>query len=408
MRVQIIADCYLPSTKSSAKLIHDLGVEFRRQGHEVRIAAPDDTLVSDRVINREEGMTVMRFHSGKIKGTSKYLRGFHESRLSSLLWNSGRDVFEAQPADLIVFYSPSIFFGSLVGKLKRLWGCPAYLILRDIFPQWAVDAGVLNKGPAYWFFCRKELDQYAVADVIGVQSPANLNYFRDRGWADRYRMDVLYNWTTLDEQDVPATNFRTEWGLQDKVVFFYGGNIGVAQDMDNVVRLADSLREDPAVQFLLVGDGSEVHRLQADVAARGLTNIQLRPAVGQREYLGMLSEFDVGVITLDRHLKTQNFPGKMLGYMYYSKPILASINPGNDLQDVVEDFDCGLVCQNGDDAGFRERAVRLAGDALLRQRQGRNGRRLLEGRFAVSRTVEQILSAVGLNPATSTAMPRAA
>ncbi|MBI5759399.1 MAG: glycosyltransferase family 4 protein [Planctomycetales bacterium] len=408
MRVQIIADCYLPSTKSSAKLIHDLGVEFRRQGHDVCIAAPDDSLVSGRVINREEGMTVMRVHSGKMKGTSKYLRGFHESRLSALLWNSCRDVFETHPADLIVFYSPSIFFGALVGRLKRLWGCPAYLVLRDIFPQWAIDAGVLGKGPAYWFFCRKELDQYAVADVIGVQSAANLNYFRDHGWDKRYRLDVLYNWTTLDEQDVPATNFREQWGLQNQIVFFYGGNIGVAQDMDNVVRLADSLRDEPDVHFLLVGDGSEVARLQADVAARGLTNISLRPAVGQREYLGMLSEFDVGLVTLDRHLKTQNFPGKMLGYMYYSKPILASINPGNDLRDVVEQANCGLVCENGDDAELRERALRLARDAMLRQRIGRNGRRLLEDKFAVPRTVQQILTAVGLDHAAPAAMPRAA
>jgi glycosyltransferase involved in cell wall biosynthesis len=207
---------------------------------------------------------------------------------------------------------------------------------------------------------------------------------------------------------VPATNFREQWGLQDQVVFFYGGNIGVAQDMDNVVRLADSLRGEPDVHFLLVGDGSEVARLRANAAERGLTNISLRPAVGQREYLGMLSEFDVGLMTLDRHLKTQNFPGKMLGYMYYAKPILASINPGNDLRDVVEQADCGLVCENGDDAGLHERALRLARDAMLRQRIGRNGRRLLEDKFAVPRTVEQILSAVGLDQASPAAMPRAA
>lgn len=181
-------------------------------------------------------------------------------------------------------------------------------------------------------------------------------------------------------------------GLQGKVVFFYGGNIGVAQDMDNIIRLAKNLRSEPTAFFLLVGDGSEVPRLKSAIASNGLTNIAIHDAVGQREYLSMLSEFDVGLISLDRGLRTQNFPGKMLGYMYHSMPILASINLGNDLKTILEDKQAGLVCINGEDEKFAANARRLLVDRPLRRQVGLNARALLENTFSVSRAARQILA----------------
>jgi glycosyltransferase involved in cell wall biosynthesis len=392
MRIQIIVDCYLPSTKSSAKLIHDLSVEFGRLGHEVCVVAPDDSLSTDCCVERRENASVLRVKSGKTKGAGRIRRAISEARLSATLWKRGQAYFEAHPCDLVIFYSPSIFFGELVSRLKRRWQCPAYLILRDIFPQWAVDAGVLKKGPAYWYFRRKELAQYAAADVIGVQSPANLHYFRDHALDGKHRLELLYNWTTLEEGDVPKTDFRERLGLADKVIFFYGGNIGVAQDMDNILRLAESLRGEGNLFFLLVGDGSEVPRLQAQIAARKLTNVLLHPPVDQRQYLGILAEIDVGLISLDRRLATHNFPGKMLGYLYHGRPILASVNPGNDLKGLVEQHQAGLIYLNPDDRQLRAGALELARSPHLREQLGRNGRRLLESKFSVTTAAEQILS----------------
>lgn len=385
MRLCIVVDCYLPSTKSSAKLVHDLAVEFRRQGHEPVVVAPDDALDAPARESLEEGVRVFRVRTGKIKGAGLLRRGWNEMRLSGTFWKAGRDFFRANPCGLVVFYSPSIFFGALVGKLKRLWGCPSYLVLRDIFPQWALDAGVLRRGPAYWYFKCKERAQYRAADVIGVQSPANLAYFEGRPW----RLEVLYNWTTLDEPPPARRDYRKEWGLEGKVVFFYGGNVGVAQDVDNVVRLAQALREDARVAFLLVGEGSEVERLRRQAPP----NLQIREAVGQEEYAGMVGRFDVGLITLARGLRTQNFPGKMLSYMLSRLPILASVNPGNDLKELLEKSGSGLASINGEDALFLDHARRLAGDAALRREMGAKGRALLERQFSVASIARQILSA---------------
>ena len=166
----------------------------------------------------------------------------------------------------------------------------------------------------------------------------------------------------------------------------------MAQDMDNIIRLAKNLRDEPSAYFLLVGDGSEVPRLKSAIASNGLTNITIHDSVGQQEYLSMLAEFDVGLISLDRELKTQNFPGKLLGYMYHSMPILASINPGNDLKTILEDGEAGLVCINVEDEMLAENAKTFLVNADLRRQSGRNARALLENTFSVSRAARQILS----------------
>ncbi len=392
MNILLLVDCYLPSTKSSAKLVHDLAYEFYHQGHATTIVAPDDTLPVRINICHEENIRILRVKVGKIKKASRFVRALNEMSLSSLVWKRGKAFFLGNLFDVIVYYSPSIFWGSLVKRLKNHYGCRSYLILRDIFPQWTVDAGILNKGIIYSYFKWKEMQNYNAADIIGVQSPANLRYFEENGLDKQYHLEVLYNWTTLREDNIPLGAHRERLGLHGKVVFFYGGNIGVAQDMDNIIRLAKNLHDEPFAYFLLVGDGSEVPRLKAAISSNNLTNIAIHDAVGQREYLSMLTEFDVGLISLDRGLKTQNFPGKMLSYMYCSMPILASINSGNDLKTILEEQEAGLVCINGEDEKLAANARSLLSNAGLRRQLGNNARALLEDKFSVSKATEQILS----------------
>ncbi len=392
MRILIIVDCYYPHSTASAKLISDLSGELHKQGHEITVLTPDCLSEREFEVTEENALRVARVKTGKLKGASKVSRALREAQLSATIWRKGKQFFRQHPCDLIIFYSPSIFFGPLVRKLKSLWNCPAYLILRDIFPQWAVDAGVLKKGLIYRFFRMKELEQYAAADIIGVQSPANLDYFSSSLPNKKYHLEVLHNWATLEEQPFTPANYREKLGLQDKVVFFYGGNIGVAQDMDNIIRLAESLKNESHIRFLLVGNGSEVERLKALIAVKQMDNLRLLPAVSQQEYVAMLSEFDVGLVSLDRRLQTQNFPGKILGYMYFSLPMLCSLNPGNDLADLLERSEAGLGCLNGADETLRANALKLANDAELRRKMGRNARQLLERDFSVSVLARRILS----------------
>ena len=391
MRLLLIVDCYLPSHKSSAKQMHDLGVEFLRQGHEVTVLTTTHQVARNFEVSIEDGLVVARVRTGQIKGASKLFRGLNEVCLSAVVWRKAERFLEDNPADLIIFYSPTICWGSLVCRLKALWHCPAYLILRDIFPEWAVNVGILNRGLIYRFFRKKEIEQYDTADVIAVQSQGDLKYF-ERNFAHRpYQLKVLYNWATVQESGRPRTAYRRQLGLENKIVFFYGGNLGIAQDVDNIVRLAACLAGHPQIHFLLVGEGSEAGRLQKVIADKRLSNIQLLPPVEQRTYFSMVSEFDVGLVTLDRRLTNHNIPGKVLAYLYWRLPVLASINPGNDLFNLLEKSQSGFCFVNGENDKLRAAALQLASDSHLRARMGKNGPRLLEHTFSVEAAARQIL-----------------
>jgi glycosyltransferase involved in cell wall biosynthesis len=266
--------------------------------------------------------------------------------------------------------------------------------LRDIFPKWAVDVGVLRKGILYRYLKRKELQQYAAADVIGVEAFGNLSYFDKEVSCDRCRVEVLHNWLNTQEQPLCFPYWRERLGLEGKVVFFYGGNFGLAQDVDNMLRLAAGMQEYKDVYFLFVGSGTEILRMNAKIKKQNLRNIRIIPPLPQQEYMQCLSEFDIGLISLDRNLTSHNFPGKMLSYVQCGKPILASLNPGNDLIEFLRHTDAGIACTNGEDESLLAAALRLATQPSVRQRMGRNARQLGDTTFSVRLIAKQILALV--------------
>ena len=147
--------------------------------------------------------------------------------------------------------------------------------------------------------------------------------------------------------------------------------------------------------FLLVGDGSETERLRLLIKNKKLQNIAIYDAVGQKDYLSMLSEFDIGLLSLDRKFRTANFPGKLLGYIYYAMPVLASINLGNDLQTLLEKGNAGLVSLNGNDEALFNNALKLLHDEALRKEYGKNARVLLDSTFSVKGAARQVMSHFG-------------
>jgi len=393
MRICLIIDDYMPeSIKVGAKMMHELACELKGQGHEVTVVTPSATLKTKREISTLDGITVCRFRSGEIKNVGKVKRAINETLLSFRAWRSLSSYFRAHPHDLIVYYSPSIFFGSLVARLKRLWNAPSYLILRDLFPQWALDQGLIREGSKiekYFRFFEKK--NYESADTIGLMSQKNLEWFKEKV-ANGKKTEVLYNWAANTPVQA-ETNYKEQLGLRDKIVYFYGGNIGHAQDMMNIVRLAKKMRDEDKAHFVLVGAGDEVELVREAIGKEGLLNMTLLPSVSQEEFKQMLAAFDVGLFTLHRDHSTHNFPGKLLGYMVQELPILGSVNAGNDLKEVVEEAEAGLVTINGEDEAFLANALKLLHDAN-REEIGRNARRLLEKSFSVEAAAGQILKSI--------------
>lgn len=396
MRICIIVDDYMPySIKVAAKMMHELGVEFVRQGHTVTVITPDPKLSERFHLSELDGVNVCRFRSGEIKNVSKIKRAINETLLSYHAWKSCRHYLKENPHDLIIYYSPTIFWGRLVINLKKLWNASSYLILRDFFPQWVIDNGMLKaSSPITKYFRFFEQINYKAADIIGIQSPKNLEWFV-RTTQTGKKMEVLYNWAAIELAVMARDNkYRKQLGLEEKVIFFYGGNIGHAQDMMNIVRLAKNIRDEKNAHFVLVGQGDEVELVRSEIASDELRNMTLLPSVSQEVYQEMLSEFDIGLFSLHRDHTTHNFPGKLLGYMAYQKAILGSVNPGNDVQQVIEDAEAGFIAINGDDDAFRDNALILLKDNERRQIMGKNARKLLHDTFSVEAAVEKIVTKV--------------
>lgn len=391
MKICLIVDDYMPdSIKVAAKMMHELAVEFILNGHEVSVITPDTKIDTKVKVDDLDGVKVYRFKSGEIKNVSKIKRAINETLLSYKAWSSCKSILENDKHDLIVYYSPSIFFGSLVKNLKKVWNAPSYLILRDIFPQWTIDNGLLKEESLITkYFKFFESINYENANIIGLMSQENLNWFNKK-YDNKYKTELLYNWAS----DIPTSNedngYRKKLNLEDKIIYFYGGNMGHAQDMMNLIRLAKNMQEFPQAHFLFVGAGDEVELMKDAVKKENIKNTTILPPVNQKKFLEILSQVDVGLFSLNYNHKTHNFPGKLLGYMCESKPILGSINPNNDLKEVIEEANAGLISINGEDEILFDSAKKLLDDRT-RLEIGNNTNLLLKNNFSVQSAVKKIL-----------------
>jgi glycosyltransferase involved in cell wall biosynthesis len=294
--------------------------------------------------------------------------------------------------DLIAWYSPTIFFGPLIWALKRASKCRTYLILRDIFPEWAQDIGLMGKGPVFQFFKTIANFQYAIADTIGVQTPSNLKYLTQWSETPARRLEVLQNWQT-PLPNVGSSISISATPLMGRKIFVYVGNMGVAQGMDIFIDLAESLKHRQDLGFLFVGRGSEVARLA--VLAHSLTNTLFCNEVDSGEMPGLLAQCQVGLLALDTRHKTHNIPGKFLTYLLAGLPVLARVNAGTDLAHLIENEDVGRVYVGNQVDPLRKFAEELMDSALTHERMSARGRALGERMFSPETAARQIIAAAG-------------
>lgn len=397
MRFAFIIDDYMPdSTRVGAKMFHELALEFLKNGHEVVVIRPDSNQSEKLVKKLYEGVFVWSFRSPPLKDISKINRAINESYLSFNAWRSIKSEVLSTCFDGIILYSPSIFFGSLVGRIKKVWGCQSYLVLRDLFPQWAIDSGFIKKGSVIEHYFRFfEKINYHNADYIGLMSDNNIDFFNKCEPEFISKTQLLRNWASLPSTDESNNySYRSKLGLQKKVIYFYGGNIGHAQDMTNLMRLVRNMKMIKDAHFLFVGQGDEVALIQQLAIDWKLDEFSLLPSVSQLEFKQILSEIDVGLFSLAATHNTHNFPGKLLGYMVESKPILGSVNYGNDLLQIINNSNSGYTYYNGDDDALFGAAKKLFFDEKLRRDLGRNAFYLLEKEFSVESAYKNIFSSL--------------
>ncbi len=339
--------------------MRDLAFEFQRLGHRVTVFYPDPEITENFCFKEEGGIGVLRLRTGQTRDITYIKRTFNELLMPYLMWRH----FKKSPYynyifDGVVWYSPSIFFEPLVRRLKQKSQCKGYLILRDIFPEWALDLGLLKQGVLYKFFKQVAIAQYEVADVIGVQTEGNLGFMSKWNNAGKRKVEVLHNWLA------PATNIGcsisiAQTSFSDRKIFVYAGNMGIGQGMDILLDLASSLTYRSDIGFLLVGRGSDLERLRSEVIRKKLDNVLFFDEIPPEEVMGLFQQCNIGLVMLDQRHKTHNIPGKFLTYMQSGLPALAIVNPENDLIDLINDEKVGLAIGDYSVDTIRDQALKL-------------------------------------------------
>lgn len=399
MRIALIADTFPPLRTSGAVQLRDLTREFARQGHSLCVLLPAPEQSEPWKLEEFDGAQVLRLKSPRTKDIGYVRRTLAELAMPfDMLRNLRKSPLAIERWDGVVWYAPSIFHGPLVSSLKKSSACKSYLIIRDIFPEWAVDMGLMGRGLPYRFFDAVARYQYSVADVIGVQTPGNRRYFEP--WVEHSgrHLEVLQNW--LDKPSQMRCSIRVDQtALARRKVFVYAGNMGVAQGMDILLDLADKFRNRPDVGFLFVGRGSDAARLKAAAHAKQLNNVVFFDEIHPDEIPDLYAQCDAGIVALDPRHKSHNIPGKFLTYMQSRLPVLANINAGNDLAQMIRDEQVGQVCETN-----QVDELLLLTEKLLDQIQTDSGLSarctdLFEREFAVENTVKQIVAALSATEA---------
>jgi colanic acid biosynthesis glycosyl transferase WcaI len=353
MRILLVSDSYPPEIRSASHLIYELAIGLRDRGHKVYVVTSrpgfnldekDRKRTSWPRVAIEEGVTVLRVPALPHHLVNYVVRGISQLLMPWQFFASVRRNVK-EPLDVVIVYSPPLPL-SVGGKLvKKMWGARYLLNVQDVFPQNAVELGILRNPLLIRFFERMERKAYAAADLVTVHSEGNRVLLVKKGVGEG-KLTVLHNWVDVGEYRVASRDpvrYRREWGLEGCFVMLFAGVMGPSQNLDLVVRAAAGVKDLFDLSFLLVGDGSEKAGLERLAAELGCANVLFRPFVSREEYPSLVREADVGLVCLSPKNRTPVVPGKILGYMAAGIPVLAFLNRESDAHSLIRDAGCGLT-----------------------------------------------------------------
>lgn len=315
---------------------------FHKNGHKVFAMAPINGKENKSFISKEEGIDVLRTKTLDVFSKNKFKKGFANILLSRQFKKSYTRFWKQHKIDLIIVATPSVMFADFISYLKKYTQAEVLLMQKDIFPQNAVDLGLMKKdGLTYNFFRKNEIKLLSKADFIGCTSPGNIDYLlKHYSFLDKKKVQLLYNSTNLLEFSLNQ-NIRSKYHLEDKFVVVFGGNMGKPQQLENVLSLAKKCAVHDDVQFLIIGTGTEVEELKNETEKLELNNLQFIDKVPREDYFQLLSNCNVGLISLHQNFTVPNTPMKLNDYLNAEIPVLASIDRSNDLGMLLENNKMG-------------------------------------------------------------------
>ncbi|MCM4164773.1 MULTISPECIES: glycosyltransferase family 4 protein [unclassified Arenibacter] len=396
MRV-IFLGLAVPNMNEYHNMFTELVVEFRNNGHDIMVVAPtyDETVFGMQI---EDGIPTLRVPTLELFGVGKIQKGLATLLLPYQYKRALKKANIDLNFDLVMMPTPPITLVNVASWLKRKYGSKMYLILRDIFPQNALDLGMMNpKGLAYAYFRKKEKEMYYASDYIGCMSPGNIDYVKKHNpEQDASKLHLLPNWAwlqpNLEEQEI--IRIKEQYGLLDKFIVVFGGNIGKPQKMENIVALAKSCITNKDLFFLIIGGGNEKEHLDKMILQENLSNVRVKDFLSREEFFKVLQIADVGLISLSEHFTIPNIPSKSLVYFNAKVPILASVDLNTDFGTHLESIGAGLWAEAGKTEILKEKLMQLYNNPDKKKEMGENGYQYFKNNLLASMAYERIFTQV--------------
>lgn len=388
-----------PENKEDSSIEKDLVMEFQKQGNNIYVAVILERYLKLKTcLVNKGGINLLKIRTGNYykKNISFYERGFTSLILPySFICGISHHLKDIK-IDLVILSTPMMNNPYLMAKLRKYFNCRIVLIIWDIFPQNAVDIGLIKNTFLIGYFKKKYQQALNCADYVTVMSPGCKKYIQNHFKINESKLLILKNWAEIKGNSDECENVRERYSLnEDDFILVFGGNMGKPQKLENILMLAERTCAHTNIKYLFVGKGTECENLMLLANRMKLSNVIFIPHVPRYDYEYLLKACDIGIVSLDEKFTVPNFPSKTTDYFKLSLPVLASLDKTaiSDYGYFLEkEAKAGIVGQAGNVEDLYHKLMVLYQNKELRNELGSNGRKYYEEYLGVDIAYQTIMN----------------
>lgn len=334
-------------------IYQDLLRKFRDEGHKIFVATAAERRTKQKThVLKFDTTEILKVRTLNIKNANIVEKGLGTLLMERQYLKAIQNNWKSISFDLVLYSTPPITFTRVIAYIKNRDQALSYLLLKDIFPQNAVDMGMMKKqGLLYKLFRKKEEKLYEVSDAIGCMSPANVKYLSDNNNLTHTKIEVSPN--SIEPSKLTTTaaqkeKIKLKYGLPlDKRILVYGGNLGQPQGLDFLLETIEKSTHQNLF-FLVVGNGTEFKKIQSWFTLNRPSCALLLNRLSKRDYDELIAGCDVGLIFLSPKFTIPNFPSRLLPYLEMKMPVLAATDTATDIGKILLENSCGFWIESGD------------------------------------------------------------